>query len=140
MTKACKTCRETKDASEFSAHSGHSTGLQPRCRDCIRKYDRDRWNNNPAVRKWAKNYQLTKKYGIDLELFEFILQEQGNCCRICKRKESEVPFNNGQPWQVDHNHSTNKFRGIICTECNLGLGKFKDNAATLISAATYLSL
>ena len=39
---------------------------------------------------------------------------------------------------IDHDHATNTFRGLLCQECNLGLGKFKDNAENLIRAAEYI--
>jgi hypothetical protein len=39
----------------------------------------------------------------------------------------------------DHDHKTGKFRGYLCTNCNLGLGNFKDDVRILRSAIDYLS-
>ncbi len=80
-----------------------------------------------------RNRDLKRLCNIDLELFDFVLQEQGGVCRICNLVTSEK-------WHADHDHSTGKFRGILCGTCNRGLGQFKDNPMNLINAAKYLSI
>jgi len=40
---------------------------------------------------------------------------------------------------VDHNHNTNKVRGLLCNHCNRGLGHFRDNTETLLKAIDYLN-
>jgi len=39
---------------------------------------------------------------------------------------------------VDHDHSTGKFRGLLCNPCNKALGFFRDNPEVLESAARYI--
>jgi hypothetical protein len=39
---------------------------------------------------------------------------------------------------IDHCHKTGKIRGLLCKNCNQGLGQFKDNIDLLLSAAKYL--
>jgi hypothetical protein len=39
---------------------------------------------------------------------------------------------------VDHSHETGRFRGILCLNCNLGLGHFRDSGVILESAILYL--
>jgi hypothetical protein len=54
-------------------------------------------------------------------------------CAICKRKTP-----NGKGWCVDHCHSSKKFRGILCSSCNLGLGILGESVKNLKTAIMYL--
>lgn len=59
------------------------------------------------------------------------LQEQQNCCAICHEPFVKTPH-------IDHCHETNQNRGLLCEDCNLGLGRFKDDPKILRSAIQYL--
>ena len=62
-------------------------------------------------------------------------------CPICNRSESEISSGGGNKstrWVLDHNHETNKFRGWLCHNCNMGIGAFKDNIEVLYKAIEYL--
>lgn len=74
-----------------------------------------------------------KKYGITEEAFQFMLDQQGGACAICRKTDS-----GRKRWSVDHCHITNRVRGVLCTQCNTGLGLFKDSPALLRNAAAYL--
>ena len=80
-----------------------------------------------------KAYLILKKYGITLAEKKEMLNEQGNKCKICLQDfPSDVAPN------VDHCHTSGKVRGLLCWNCNIGLGSFKDNPVVLIKAAEYL--
>ena len=65
-----------------------------------------------------------------------LLSLQEGRCAICK---TPIAFHTGRTGaHIDHDHHTKRNRGILCSGCNLGLGKFKDNAELLVSAAEYL--
>lgn len=53
-------------------------------------------------------------------------------CGICRRTKPT-----GRGWCVDHDHVTLRFRGILCTTCNIGIGAFHDTPAYLLSAVKY---
>ena len=75
--------------------------------------------------------EFRKKFGIGLHQYETILKEQNGVCYLCGEQE----FRN---LAVDHCHKTGKVRRLLCSECNMGLGKFKDNPNLLRKAAEYV--
>ena len=75
--------------------------------------------------------EFRQKYGIGLHQYQTILEEQGGKCYLC----GEQDFRN---LAVDHCHKTGRVRRLLCTSCNTGLGKFKDDPDLLIRAAEYL--
>ena len=62
-----------------------------------------------------------------------LLQEQGNRCLLCK---TDTPRSRG--WHLDHNHETGRIRGVLCGNCNRGLGLLQDNPEILLKAREYL--
>ena len=76
--------------------------------------------------------EFRKKFGIGLHQYQTILEEQNGVCYICGEKD----FRN---LAVDHDHATGKVRRLLCTSCNTGLGKFKDNPDLLKKAAEYVT-
>lgn len=99
-----------------------------------------RQNNLLARRRYEKNYQITKKYGITWTQYETLLEVQNGCCAICDRKlakfkdDSDLPVAN-----VDHDHDTGEVRGLLCSSCNSAIGYFRDNTALLHRAIGYLN-
>ena len=83
-----------------------------------------------------KAYSLKYKYNITLKERDLMLKKQNNKCKICLVTFSETDHN--YKTNIDHCHTTNKVRGILCGLCNKGLGQFKDNTKTLTQAINYL--
>lgn len=83
----------------------------------------------------AKHY-FTKVYGMtrDEALAKF-----GDKCNICGVQDGEAGGRHGT-LHVDHDHETGRVRGMLCSECNYGLGKFRDDPARLRAAAAYIDL
>lgn len=81
-----------------------------------------------------------ENYGISLEEYNAKLKEQGGCCAICRNPERKLSKGGleMQPLCVDHNHTTGKIRGLLCSGCNLAIGNMKENIDYLLSAVTYL--
>lgn len=88
-----------------------------------------------------------RKYGMDRERYETMLADQEGACAICKKfpeeKFSTKVGSGGIPaaqrkLQVDHNHTTDAVRALLCWACNTGLGHFGDDPDLLIAAAKYL--
>jgi hypothetical protein len=104
-----------------------------------RRYQRNyRINNQRSVH----NTVLKKFYGISVDEYEAMLKAQDGVCRICGSDKTSVDPNTKKyrRMSVDHCHATGKVRGLLCCDCNRGLGYFKDNPVLLHAAIDYLSL
>jgi len=94
-------------------------------------------------REWArrnpekvKNAALRLRFNVTLKEYNDLLLTQNNKCAICLIDMSRV----SRKFAVDHDHKTGKIRGLLCGQCNRGLGYFKDNIALLIRAKEYLNV
>lgn len=96
-----------------------------------KRYMKNKEHHNEMTRK---NHYLYK-YGITLEEAKEMLINQDGKCLICKKETSFIGRSGAH---VDHSHSTNEIRGILCQKCNGGLGLFEDNMTTLLNAINYL--
>ena len=67
-------------------------------------------------------------------------KEQEGRCAICKIQGDvqELGYMKRQALCVDHDHETNKVRGLLCGPCNLGIGKLADDPVIIQSAVNYL--
>ncbi|MFD0817978.1 endonuclease VII domain-containing protein [Micromonospora zhanjiangensis] len=72
---------------------------------------------------------MRRRYGVGEKEFQELLSEQGGVCAICGAAD---------PQHLDHDHRTNWVRGILCFNCNGGLGQFRDSETRLAGAITYL--
>lgn len=82
-----------------------------------------------TIRK--RNERYLRLYGITASEYDSIFQQQDCKCIICKVSDSV--------FHLDHCHNTGHIRGILCENCNRGLGMFKDNINFLKEAQIYLS-
>jgi hypothetical protein len=94
---------------------------------------RDWQKNNPDKRK----AQRIKKFGLTLEEFNTLLEAQGHKCAICGYSDMGDP--NFFP-VVDHCHETGYVRNLLCMNCNMAIGKFKDDPELLRKAAEYVEV
>lgn len=82
---------------------------------------------------------LKRNYGIDLDIYKEMLENQQSKCGIC---ESPGFIMNKDVHKmllvVDHDHKTGKVRKLLCHNCNRALGLFQDNKNILKKAAQYL--
>lgn len=81
----------------------------------------------------VRDRRLRATYGISAEDYDARLLAQGGGCAIC---QNDCPT--GRMLAVDHDHATGVVRGLLCTNCNMAVGKMKDDADLLRRAAEYL--
>ena len=109
--------------------------------ECFRKLQNERYHckkDDPEFlrrkRSSGRRYDLKSNYGITEEEYDKLLKAQDNKCAICGKTEE----NSGRKLSVDHCHTSNGIRGVLCTACNTALGKFKDDVHLLEMAIKYL--
>jgi hypothetical protein len=69
-----------------------------------------------------------------------MVQKQNNVCAICKQPETLKKTNSKhiRKLSIDHNHKSGKVRGLLCSKCNVTLGRIDDNIIILRSMIKYL--
>ena len=134
--KKCPKCKTEKPLTEFWKNKAMTDGFQCWCKDCWKVITTARRNgpNREVELRQRRNRHIVNKYGITIDEYESILNEQGGVCAICKQKNPTKI----REMALDHNHDTGQVRGILCENCNRGLGLFKENQEYLNSAIEYL--
>ena len=86
-------------------------------------------------RKIKSREEILKEHNITAKQYQEFLNNQNNKCAICG-----INFSDIKPTSIhiDHDHNTNKIRGILCLNCNIAIGLFKDNIYALNQAIKYL--
>lgn len=82
-----------------------------------------------------KDYKLRAKYDISLDEYNEIFIKQDGKCAVCGKHQSEIKT----ALAVDHCHSTGKVRGLLCGNCNRGIGMLQDDIENLRCAILYLN-
>lgn len=113
----CTRCKKEKPGTPefFPLHNKKANGLDSWCRECRSSY-------RSEIRRG--NYRDM----IDDETLKDVLASTFSCT-ICGDEDSLV---------VDHDHKTNKIRGLLCNRCNKGLGLFRDDPNLLEFARVYV--
>jgi hypothetical protein len=131
MIKACPDCRRFYDASHFHPDTRMKDGLVSSCRKCRNRKATNWQRRNPRSKR---NTHLKAKFGITIEQFDSMLANQNYQCAICM---SSDPKGRGS-FHVDHCHKTGTIRGLLCHDCNTGIGKLGDTSQALQKAVDYL--
>lgn len=142
--KKCKTCNVDYplESYQFLIKKTNQLSTRNECIKCRNKkrsskiLERMKVDNDYSIhrKRMMKNATLKKTFGITLIEYENIIEFNKNKCPICNTNVDEL----SKSPHVDHCHSSNKIRGILCTNCNTGLGLFKDNKEALAKAIKYL--
>lgn len=128
--KSCSTCKKEHPLKDFYINKKGKHIFE--CRYCQRDRTK-KYQNSAQGRANYKNWLYKRKYNSSYKEFTALLELQENKCKIC-----EGLFTNLKETHLDHCHNTKKIRGLLCRNCNLGLGHFKDNIKILSKAINYL--
>jgi hypothetical protein len=81
---------------------------------------------------------LRRDFGITVEQYYALYQEQGGVCAICRQPEKDKR-NDVVKWlAIDHCHDRNFVRGLLCAACNLSIGRMGEDPGRLRAAADYI--
>ena len=108
-----------------------------RCVACTKQHESKR-NAKPERKQAARKRQLKTRYGLNESDYNRLLVVQSTTCAICDRTLPTTLITGKRGVAVDHDHTTGKVRGLLCSSCNNMLGHAKDNINTLLNAVTYL--
>lgn len=143
VQKQCSKCLEFKQLDQFYQHPKALYKRQSQCKSCRVLIQREYRELNPDINKkidrkkylrskvQLKNERYLRNYGITLKDFNDLLEKQNNECLICQEKNKR--------FHLDHCHKTGKIRGILCAQCNTGIGLFKENVEYLTNAIRYIT-
>lgn len=109
--------------------------------------------SNPETAKAISDYQARyrkanaetlrhkereRKFGISRKDYAELYRKQEGVCAICQKLETATRKGVVKALAVDHDHKTGRIRGLLCSDCNTGIGKLKDDPKVLQSAVQYL--
>lgn len=148
--KECTKCEVAKELTEFRFHKNKQIHANV-CKHC--NYLRDNAKRiargdtyREVTRKRAREYRLTykgmmnnrrgawKRQGIDPDKAEAYFLEHHGLCDLCG-KDVEA---NGKALAIDHCHETGDIRGMLCSNCNRGIGLLQHDWELLNRASKYV--
>jgi hypothetical protein len=149
LARHCNGCNQDKPVSEFYANPARRSGYEHFCKLCwnarttaYKKANRQRMNaarresrKRQTLRgsKWALEDMLRARYGITVADLDALTAKQEGLCALCGE-----PPKFGKRLHIDHSHETGRVRGLLCLQCNAGLGQLRDDPALLRRAIAYL--
>lgn len=127
VTETHKQCRICEEVKPYSQYSGTKRAKESYCTEC---------------KKFMGTERVLKKYGLTVDSYMKMFNEQNGVCKICQKPEP-----NGKRLAVDHDHSCCSgtrscgrcIRGLICFKCNTALGMVNDDTDILNAMIEYLS-
>lgn len=123
ISKQCTRCSVTKPIEEFHKNSSGKYGRSQKCAPCARLSTKEYVKAN-YNKVYASKYKTT-----ETEISRVLSKTN---CEICKQDLRSIKR------VIDHNHSTNTIRGLLCDNCNKAIGLFRDSPAILENAIKYL--
>ena len=124
--KRCSDGKQWKPNDQFPRNRNSKDGRHSHCKVCHNARGRE---TRQRLYGGSRHYHLKRRYGIGANDVTRMIEAQSGVCAICGRDSPE---------HVDHDHLTGTVRGILCFNCNGGLGQFSDDIDRLVAAIAYL--
>ena len=129
--KTCGHCKLPRKVGDFYRNKGKPGGRSRTCRFCQEEYCKSWRRRHPKKScEIRRRSRIKHAYGLSGGEFDRLLTRQSNQCAVCKSPLTKPC--------VDHDHRTGKVRGLVCRDCNLAVGHFKDDPERMRKAIRYL--
>lgn len=127
----------TKSCGCFRNKSNKITGVSKICSKCNNSLDSSMFDTGKSFCKECHKFiYILRTYNLTKDDYNSMLKSQNYGCYICGAKESKTRLY--KHLCIDHNHSTGKVRGLLCSRCNNGIGFFEEDINVLEKAILYL--
>ncbi len=136
--KRCSDCKVVKSMEYFHNHKNTTDGKAQNCAECAQKtsakyytpeYGSARYQRN---KDRLKNNSLLRDFGITLEQYRAMFDQQKGLCAVCDRPSPDKAL------AVDHDHVTGEVRRLLCGNCNVAVGFVQESPRIAIRIADYL--
>lgn len=150
--RRCSKCGIEKDLSEFPNNKTKALGKDYQCKECAARFqqnyymeNKDRLLEQNAI--WQRKnpeskrkHVLKSQYGLAIEEYERMYEAQNGLCAICGQAETTIDPRTKKirKLAIDHDHETGNVRGLLCSNCNKGIGCLQDSVSILQLAINYL--
>jgi hypothetical protein len=140
--KTCRKCHLRQQLSAFYKNRHTKDGFQPYCKACSKAATYSyRTTTGGLIRTvTARTKNALKKYSLTQDQYDAMMAAQNYVCAICHQPEQTKHKEVSRRLAVDHCHTTGAIRGLLCSHCNHGIGRFHDKIDLLKSAIDYLTL
>jgi hypothetical protein len=132
--KICSKCGIEKPLTDYHKRSNRPCGVRSQCKECYKEYP----VNLKRRKGYMRQYDLNKSYGITVDQYNELYNNQNGKCAICDKTVEEKHKGRKKNLCIDHCHDEGFIRGLLCDSCNRGIGLFEDDPELLLKAATYL--
>lgn len=135
----CTKCKEVKSEYEFHTRKDTKLGRRSHCKACVNSRNLSRYHQFAEVKeshnKASRKHLLRVKYGMTPEVYEVMLKKQNGVCYICHMPE---PHAKTSFLCVDHDHRTGRVRKLLCSNCNIAIGRVREDTYILSKMIKYL--
>lgn len=130
MHKVCSICKVLKPHAEYQARPDRKIGIKPACKECANNKRKELYYSDKD--NGLLKDKLWKREGINITsvIYEAKYNALNGCCEICNKQFAVLC--------VDHKHTTSELRGLLCTNCNLGIANLKDSKENMMRAIKYI--
>ena len=140
--KRCSKCHEEKEITDFyiqrKATKTTAAYAYSQCKVCSLKDSHLRYS---PLRDYK--FKLKRKYGLSWDEYLVLYHSQQGRCKICDiflQLPGNINAERMKAGVIDHSHDTGKIRGLLCVNCNVGIGLLQDDLDIVEKAFKYLKV